>query len=129
MGSQNQFSLNCDAQTLLLLLCSTAVRLTHRAVGSHPVRVTAAEPGVRYEGPVSVALVWALGPGQLAVKPPPARLTVALPIHTDAIVGTCGIQAIHCITPHMHPCEKTNRGKQNKQKATQSRQVTSETYI
>lgn len=44
-----------------------------------------------------MALVWALSPGQLAVEPSPAWLTVALPIHTDAIVGTSRIQAIHCI--------------------------------
>lgn len=44
-----------------------------------------------------MALVGALGPGQLTVDPPPAWLAVALPVHTDAIVRTRGIQTIHCI--------------------------------
>lgn len=80
--------------------------LTHGAVRSHPVGVTAAQPSVWYEGPVAMALVRALGPGQFAVEPSPAWLTVALPIHTDAIVGTCRIQAIHCIKPEIHQCAK-----------------------
>lgn len=45
-----------------------------------------------------MALVWALGPGQLTVEPSPAWLTVALPIHTDAVVGARRIQAIHLCT-------------------------------
>lgn len=68
---------------------------THGAVRSHPVGVAAAEAGVWYEGPVAVALVGALGPGQLAVQPPPAGLAVALPVHADAVVGARGVQAIH----------------------------------
>ena len=43
-----------------------------------------------------MALVRALGPGQLAVGPAPARLAVALSVHTDAVVGACRVQAIHC---------------------------------
>jgi len=78
-------------------VCVCVCVCTHGAVRSHPVGVTAAQPGVGDEGPVAVALVWALGPGQLAVEAPPARLAVALPVHTDAVVGTCRIQAIHCI--------------------------------
>lgn len=35
---------------------------THRAVGSHPVGVAAAQPSVWYEGPVAMALIRALGP-------------------------------------------------------------------
>lgn len=81
---------------------SCEVELTHGAVRSHPVGVTAAQPSVWYEGPVAMALVWALGPGQLTVEPSPAWLTVALSIHADAIVGTCRIQAIHCIKADVH---------------------------
>lgn len=69
---------------------------THGAVGSHPVGVAAAEAGVWYECPVAVALIGALGPGQLAVQPPPAGLAVALPVHADAVVGARRVQAIHC---------------------------------
>lgn len=84
---------------------SCEILLTHGAVRSHPVGVTATQPSVWYEGPVAMALVWALGPGQLAVEPSPAWLTVALPIHTDAIVGTGWIQAIHCIKQEIHQYE------------------------
>lgn len=96
---------------------------THRAVRSHPVGVTAAQPSVWYEGPVTMALVWALGPGQLAMEPSPTWLTVALPIHTDAIVGTRWIQAIHCIKPEVHQCEmwKKYREKLNEKKEHKSR--------
>lgn len=87
------------------------VALTHGAVGSHPVGVTAAQPGVRYEGPVAVALVRALGPGQLAVEPPPSWLTVALPVHTDAVVGTRWVQAIHCMKPGKHHRERKKNPK------------------
>lgn len=45
---------------------------------------------------MAVALVRTLGPGQLAVQPSPAWLAVALPVHTDAIVGAGRVQAIHC---------------------------------
>ena len=93
---------------------SPAVALTHGAVRSHPVGVTAAQPGVWYEGPVAVALVWALSPGQLAVEPSPAWLTVALPIHTDAIVGTRRIQAIHC-TERYTNVKRKKRSRERKQ--------------
>lgn len=49
-----------------------------------------------------MALIWALGPGQFAVESSPAWLTVALPVHTDAIVGTCRIHAVHWIKPAIH---------------------------
>lgn len=96
------------------------VNPTHRAVRSHPVGVTAAKPSVRYEGPVTMALVWALSPGQLTVEPSPAWLTVALPIHADAIIGACWIQAIHCNKPEKRQYEKnknTNKIQTNKEKS------------
>lgn len=96
---------------------SCAVIRTHRAVGSHPVGVTAAQSSVWYEGTVAVALVRALGPGQLAVESSPAWLTVALPIHTDAIVGARRIQTIHCIKPKNHHCEKTLGSQMNRTQA------------
>lgn len=83
---------------------------THGAVRSHPVGVTAAEAGVWYERPMAVALVRALGPGQLAVQPPPARLAVALPVHADAVVGARRVQAIHC--------EKQDKERYEKKKNT-----------
>lgn len=46
---------------------------------------------------MAVALIRALGPGQLAVEPSPTGLTVALSVHADAVVGTRRVQAIHCI--------------------------------
>lgn len=70
--------------------------LTHGAVRSHPVGVAAAQPGVWDEGAVAVALVRALGPWQFAVEPSPAWLAVTLAVHTDTVVGTRRIQAIHC---------------------------------
>lgn len=88
---------------------SPTVAPTHRAVRSHPVGVTAAQPSVWYEGPMTMALVWALGSGQLAVEATPTWLTVTLPIHTDAIVGTRWIQAIHCIKPEVHQCERKKK--------------------
>lgn len=81
--------------------------LTHGAVGSHPVGVTAAEAGVWYEGAVAVALVRALGPGQLAVQAPPAGLAVALPVHADAVVGARRVQAIHCERQDKERYERT----------------------
>lgn len=84
--------------------CMTAVqpKLTHWTVGSHPVGITAAQASVWDKGTVTVALVWALGPGELAVEAPPARLAVALSVHADAIVRTRGIQTIHCIKQEVH---------------------------
>lgn len=84
--------------------CTTrlAPKLTHGTVGSHPVGITAAQASVWDEGTVTVALVWALGPGQLAVESPPAWLAVALPVHADAIVRTRGIQTIHYIKQEVH---------------------------
>lgn len=77
-------------------------KLTHGTVGSHPVGIAAAQPSLWNKGAVTVALFWALGPGQLTVEPPPAWLAVALPVHTDAIVRTRGIQTIHCIKQEVH---------------------------
>lgn len=87
----------CDSCTTRL-----APKLTHGTVGSHPVGITTAQASVWDKGTVTVALVWTLGPGQLAVKPPPAGLAVALPVHADAIVRTRGIQTIHCIKQEVH---------------------------
>lgn len=90
-------------------------KLTHGTVGSHPVGITAAQPSVWNKGAVTVALVRALGPGQLAVEPPPAWLAVAFPVHTDAIVRTRGIQTIHCIKQEVHRMKRQsiliNKGK------------------
>lgn len=92
-------------------------KLTHGTVGSHPVGITAAQPSVWNKGAVTVALVWALGPGQLAVDPPPAWLAVALPVHTDAIVRTRGIQTIHCIKQEVNHMKRQSllikKGKNN----------------
>lgn len=90
-----------DIFLFVVSLCRTTsthitVVPTHGAVGSHPVGVTAAQAGVWYEGAVAVTLVGTLGPGQLAVQPPPAGLAVALPVHADAVVGARRVQAIHC---------------------------------
>lgn len=79
-----------------------ASKLTHGTVGSHPIGITAAQPSVWDKGTVAVALVWALSPGKLAVEPPPSWLAVALPVHTDAVVRTRGIQTIHCVTQEVH---------------------------
>lgn len=124
MGSQQPYSPTDNSPNYIFTPCSSLLTLftpttscevihTHGAVGSHPVGVTATQPSVWYESPVAMALVWALGPGQLAVEPSPAWLTVALPIHTDAIVGTCGIQAIHCIKQEIHQCKKEKQNKMN----------------
>lgn len=109
MFGGNEQSVALFSQQTLAAWSSPAVVLTHRAVRSHPVGVTAAQPSVWYEGPMPVALVRALSPGKLAVEPSPAWFTVALPIHTDAIVGTCRIQAIHCINPEIDRREKINK--------------------
>lgn len=79
---------------------------THGAVGPHPVGVAAAQAGVWYEGAVAVALVRALGSGELTVEPTPAGLAVALAVHTDAVVGTQRVQAVHCTEREAQRCQE-----------------------
>lgn len=106
--------------------CTTrlAPKLTHGTVGSHPVGITAAQASVWDEGTVTVALVWALGSGQLAVEPPPAWLAVALPVHADAIVRTRGIQTIHCVKQEVrHMKGQSILIKKGKKKSPQSHKM------
>lgn len=65
-----------------------------------------------------MALIWALGPGQFAVESSPAWLTVALPVHTDAIVGTCWIHAVHWIKPAIHQFKRKKAEKKEINKQT-----------
>jgi hypothetical protein len=68
---------------------------THGAVWSHPVWVAATDACVGYEGTVSVALVWALGPGMLTERAGPAWLTVALPTHTGTMVRAAWVKTVN----------------------------------
>ena len=69
--------------------------LTDGAVGTHPVRITAAEARVGEVSAMPTALVWALDPCQLTVETTPARAAQTFPIHTDAMTGAGGIQAVN----------------------------------
>lgn len=61
-------------------------RLTNRAIRAHPIGVTAADACVWNKSTVTVALIWALCSGQLTAGSAPAWFTVALSVHTDAII-------------------------------------------
>lgn len=74
--------------------------LTGGAVGAHPAGVAAAQPRVGDVDAVAVALVGALGPRELAQRPCPARLAVALPAHTDPVPRAAGVQAVHWAGTH-----------------------------
>lgn len=62
------------------------------------------------------ALLGALGTGQLAAHPAPARAAQTLPVHTHTVVGARRVQAIHCsrgqkpcterVTSHKGMCGK-----------------------
>lgn len=66
------------------------------AVGAGPVRLTAAEPRVQLQGAVSRAALLAHGQRSLAAQPAPARRAVTFPLHTHAVAGAGGVQAILC---------------------------------
>lgn len=69
--------------------------LTNRAVGTHPVGITAAEARVGDIRAMPTALVWALDPCQLTVQTTPARAAEAFSIYADPMAGAGGIQAIN----------------------------------
>lgn len=69
--------------------------LTDGAVGTHPVRITAAEARIGEVSAVPTALVRALDSCQLTVETAPARAAQAFSIHTDAMTGAGGIQAVN----------------------------------
>lgn len=68
--------------------------LTNGAVGTHPIRIAAAEAGVGEVSAVPTTLVWALDPRQLTVEATPARAAQTLSVHTDTVAGAGRIQAI-----------------------------------
>lgn len=61
-------------------------RLTDRTIRAHPIGVTATDPCVWNKGTMTMALIWALCSGQLTAGSAPSWFTVALSIHTDAII-------------------------------------------
>jgi hypothetical protein len=71
------------------------VWLTNRAVGAHPVGVAATEARVGEVRAMPTTLVRTLGPCQLTVEATPARAAEAFPIHTDAMAGAGGVQAVN----------------------------------
>lgn len=73
-----------------------------------------------------MALVWALGSGQLTVEPPPPGFAVALPVHTDAIVGTCRIQTVHCSGPRT---QQEDGGRRTKDERGEKKQTVDETKV
>lgn len=64
---------------------------------SSPVGVTAAEPGIRQEGPVTGALVQTGSSWSLTIGSSPANRAVTFSPNAHASSRTGGVHAVHCI--------------------------------